>query len=187
MKKSSNISQKHTLDSALDNKGAPRGILKGLDKLSYLIGAWFENIAIVGIVGIIIANLIDVIGAKLFNKPIAAGTEIVYFLQVIAIAGALAATKIDGKHIRLEFVDSLPERLKNFFHFIAALLGLALFVLLFWKSIEYTQALKITQEVTAVSRIALYPFTLWIAFCCIPLCLVLLKELLQSARGVVKG
>ena len=184
MKKSSNMSQKHIV---LANKDAPRGDFMGLDKLSYLISVWFENIAIVAIVGIIISNLIDVIGAKLFNKPIAAGTEIVYFLQVIAIAGALAATKIDGKHIRLEFVDSLPERLKNFFHFIAALLGLALFVLLFWKSIEYTQALKITQEVTAVSRIALYPFTLWIAFCCIPLCLVLLKELLQSARGVVKG
>ena len=187
MKESSNSSKKSALDSPLGNKGVPRGDFKRLDKLNYLISVWFENIAIVAIVGIIVSNLIDVIGAKLFSKPIAAGTEIVYFLQVIAMAGALAATKIDGKHIRLEFVDSLPGRLKNFFNFIAALLGLALFVLLFWESIEYTQALKITQEVTAVSRIVLYPFTLWIAICCIPLCLVLLKELLQSARGVVRG
>jgi TRAP-type C4-dicarboxylate transport system permease small subunit len=187
MKKSSKSSQKPALDNPLDNKGAPRGDFEKLGKLNYLISTWFENVAIVAIVGIIVSNLVDVIGAKLFNKPIAAGTEIVYFLQVIAMAGALAVTKIDGKHIRLEFVDSLPARLKNVFHFISALLGLALFVLLFWKGIEYTQALKATQEVTAVSRIALYPFTLWLSICCIPLCLVLLKELLQSARGVVKG
>ncbi len=183
MKESSNILQKHSPD----NRSAPPGALRGLDKLSRIISIWFENIAIVAIVGIIISNLVDVIGAKLFNKPIAAGTEIVYFLQVIAIAGALTSTKIDGKHIRIEFVDSLPGRLKNIIHFIVALLGLALFILLFCKSIEYAQALKSIQEVTAVSRIALYPFALWIAICCIPLCLVLLKELFQSAIGVVKG
>lgn len=160
--------------------------LKELDKLSYLSSIWFEHIAMVGIVGIIIANLIDVIGAKLFNKPIAAGTEVVYFLQVIAIAGALAATKIDGKHIRLEFVDSLPRRPKGIFNFITALLGIGLFIVLAWKSIEYAQTLKSTQEVTAASRIPLYPFVFWIAICCIPLCLILLKEMLKSAIEVVK-
>ncbi len=187
MKESSNILQNNSSDSASVSRGAPPGALKGLEKFCYSLGTWFENIAIVAIVGIIISNLIDVIGAKLFSKPIAAGTEIVYFLQVIAMAAALTATKNDGKHIRIEFVDSIRGRLKYVFHLIVAVLGLALFVILCWKSIDYGMALKINQDVTAASKIALYPFAFWIAISCIPLCLVLLKELLESAIGVVKG
>jgi len=171
--------------------GAPQklmsnGALGRLDKLSHLLSVWFERIAMVGIVGIIIATLIDVIGAKIFGKPLAAATEVVYFLQVIAIAGALAATKIDGKHIRLEFVDSFPPRIKNIFNLLATLLGLGLFVLLAWKSYEYAQTLRIANEVTAASRIPVYPFVMWIALCCIPLCLVLLHEMVKSAIKVVK-
>ncbi|MCL6478632.1 MAG: TRAP transporter small permease [Peptococcaceae bacterium] len=173
------------------NGGAPQNFksgsaLKGLDKLNHLISAWFERVAMVGIVGIIIATLIDVIGAKIFNKPLAAGTEVVYFLQIVAIAGALASTKIDGKHIRLEFVDSLPKRIKSTFNFIVAVLGLGLFILLAWKSFEYAQTLRSTHEVTATSRVPLFPFVLWIALCCIPLCLVLLQEMVKSAIEVVK-
>lgn len=174
-----------------NSSGAPQnlmsdGALGRLDKLSHLLSDWFERIAMLGIVGIIIATLIDVIGAKIFTKPLSAGTEVVYFLQVIAIAGALTATKIDGKHIRLEFVDSLPRRIKNIFNFLAALLGLGLFFLLAWQSYEYAQTLRIAHEVTSTSRIPLYPFVLWIALCCIPLCLVLLQEMVKSAIEVVK-
>jgi TRAP-type C4-dicarboxylate transport system permease small subunit len=162
------------------------GFLERLDKLSHLLSVWFERIAMVGIVGVIIATLIDVIGAKIFGKPLSAATEVVYFLQVIAIAGALAATKIDGKHIRLEFVDSFPRKIKNIFNFLAAFLGLGLFSLLAWKSYEYAQTLRIANEVTAASRIPVYPFVLWIALCCIPLCLILLQEMVKSAIGAVK-
>jgi len=186
MKKTGNEPQKPTLDSALKDNSAAGSFLRGLQKLGISSSACFEYVAMICLVGIIVATLIDVIGAKLFNKPIAAGTEVVYFLQVIAIAGALAATKIDGKHIRLEFVDSLPKRLKSTFHFISALLGLGLFIVLAWKSFEYAQTLRNTQEVTAVSRIPLYPLVLWIALCCVPLCLVLLKEMINSAVKVVK-
>ena len=67
--------------------GKPNILMKILDKSSYWSSIWFERVAMVGIVGIIVVTLIDVIGAKIFHKPLAAGTEAVYFLQIIAIAG----------------------------------------------------------------------------------------------------
>ena len=160
--------------------------LKIFDRFTYFISVWFERIAILGIIGIIAATIVDVLGDKLFNKPLSAGTEVVYFLQVIAIASALAITKIDGKHIRLEFVDSLPKKAKGLFNFLAALLGLGLFIILSWKSFEYAQALRNAQEVTAASRIPLFPFAIWIGISCIPLCLVLIKEMINSLVEVVK-
>ncbi|MGQ9824518.1 MAG: TRAP transporter small permease [Desulfotomaculales bacterium] len=189
MKKRGNAPQKPAASNSAPNEKntpVPGGLLKGLDTFSSSLSAWFERVAMVGIVGIIVATLVDVIGAKAFNRPLAAGTEIVYFLQIIAISGALASTQIDGKHIRLEFVDSLPKRVRGVFNFLAALLGLGLFLLLAWKSYEYAQTLRNAKEVTAASRIPIYPFVLWIALSCIPLCLVLLKEMVKSAVEVVK-
>ncbi len=161
-------------------------VFQGFSKFSYLLSTWFERIAFIGIVGMIIATIIDVIGAKIFSKPLAAGTEIVYLLQVIAIAGGLAFAKIEGRHIRLEFVDSLPKTAKGLFHFLAAILGLGLFVILSWKSFEYAQSLKNVGEVTVVSRIPFYPFVIWVGLSCIPLCLVLLRDIVNSIIEVAK-
>ncbi len=160
--------------------------LKSLDKAGYWSSVWFERIAMLGIAGIIIATLVDVLGDKLFNHPMAAGTEVIYFLQIIAIAGGLAMAQIDNRHIRLEFVDNLRGAIKPAFHFISALLGLALFILLSWKSFEYALALKQASEVTAASRIPLFPFVIWVGISCLPLCLVLLKGIVNSVFEMIR-
>ena len=126
-------------------------------------------------------TLVDVIGAKAFHWPLPAGLEVVFFCQLIAIAGALAYSELDGRQIRVElFVDLFPKRVRAFFHALAALLGLGLFVILTWKTFQYGMSLKAINDVTATARIPLYPFALWLAVCFIPLCLVLIGELLKA-------
>jgi TRAP-type C4-dicarboxylate transport system permease small subunit len=160
--------------------------LRILDKSSYWSSLWFERVAIIGILGIILSTLIDVIGAKLFHKPLPAATEIVYFLQIIAIAGTLAFAQIDGRHVRLEFVDSLPKRFRGILTFLADILGLALFVILMYESFVYAGTLNSAHEVTAASRVPLYPFAIWIGLCAIPMCLVLIKGMVTSLIEVAK-
>jgi TRAP-type C4-dicarboxylate transport system permease small subunit len=174
------------MEKAVSASRKPNILMRALNKSSFWLSLWFERIAMVGIVGIIVATLIDVIGAKVFQKPLSGGTEVVYFLQVLAIAGALAFTQIENRHIRLEFVDAFPKTIRGLFHFFAAILGLALFIILAWKSFEYAQALNRTSEVTATSRIPLYPLAIWIALSCIPLCLVLLRDMANSIIEVIK-
>jgi TRAP-type C4-dicarboxylate transport system permease small subunit len=161
-------------------------ILNVLEKASYWSSLWFERIAMLAIVGIIVATVIDVIGAKVFHSPLSAGTEIVYFLQIIAIAGGLAFAQIDNRHVRLEFVDSFPHIIKSVFNLLSSAAGLGLFIILSWKSYDYALDLRTANEVTAASRIALYPFVFWIALCCLPMCLVLLKGMVNSIIGMVK-
>jgi drug/metabolite transporter (DMT)-like permease len=72
------------------------------------------------------------------------------------------------------------------FPFVAALLGFVLFAVLMWKSYEYGQTLRITHEVTSASRIPIFPFVFWLGLCCLPLCLVLLKEMVDSVIEVTK-
>src|SRR4030042_7077444 len=154
--------------------------INSLDRFNNKFSLWLEHIAIVGVVGMIIGTMIDVIGAKLFHWPLPAGTEAIYLLQLIAIAGALGFSKIDGRHVRIELIDELPQPAIGIIHSIVALLGLGLFIILTWASYDYALALRANNEVTATAKIALYPFAFWLALCCIPMVLILLKEFVSS-------
>lgn len=155
-------------------------VLTRWDRFNHSWGIWFERIAIVTVVGMILGTLIDVVGAKLFQWPMPAGTEVIYLLQVITIAGAIAITKIDGGHVRIEYVDSLPKRGRAFFSILVSILGLSLFIILCWQSYLFAQSMRINNEVTATARIILYPFVFWVALCCIPVISILFKELVSS-------
>ena len=159
-------------------------ISNGIDrfhKFTYWLSSWFEHIAIIGFLGMIVATIVDVIGSKAFRLPLPASLEVVYFCQLIAIAGALAYSEIDGRHIRVElFVDKLPKKVRAFFHGLAALLGLALFGIMTWKAYQYAMTLKAINDVTSTSRIPIYPFVLWLGLSFVPLCLVLIGELLKA-------
>lgn len=157
------------------------------EKISTLLSTWFERIAIVGFLGMMLSTLVDVIGAKVFNWPLPVGTESVYLFQLIAIGGAIAYGQIDGRHIRVDlFVDRFPKRGRAFFHGLAALLGLALFAILGWKSYQYGFTLREANEVTMVSRTPLFPFAFWLGLCCVPMCLVLISEFIKAIQEGTK-
>jgi TRAP-type C4-dicarboxylate transport system permease small subunit len=161
-------------------------ILNRLEKFNYRLSVWLERIAILAVVGMILGTMIDVVGAKLFHWPLPAGIEAVYLLQVIAIAGALAISKIDGRHVRIEMIDRLPQPAIGIIHSLVAFLGLALFILLCWQSFDYAQSLRTNHEVTATAKIAIYPFALWLAVCCIPMVLILFKEFVSSLLETIR-
>jgi TRAP-type C4-dicarboxylate transport system permease small subunit len=155
--------------------------LSRFQRFTYWLSSWFEHIAIIGFLGMMAGTFIDVVGAKVFTWPLPAGLEVVYFCQLIAIGGALAYGEIDGRHIRVElFVDRLPRKARAFLHGFAALLGLGLFSVLTVKTYQYGVTLRAANEVTATSRIPIYPFAFWLFLCFVPLCLVLIVELMKA-------
>ena len=161
-------------------------ILNSLEKYNYKISIWAERIAIVAVVGMIATTMVDVIGAKLFHKPLAAGTEAIYLLQVIAIAGALAMAKIDGRHVRIELIDRLRQPHLGIIHTIVAFFSLILFLALAWTSYDYAQSLRINNEITATTKIPLFPFAIFLGLCCIPLILIIIRELISSILEMKK-
>jgi TRAP-type C4-dicarboxylate transport system permease small subunit len=156
-------------------------------ELSYRLSEWFEWVASIGLVGMLVATCIDVVGAKLFLRPLPGGYEMVSLLQVVAIASAIAFAKIRNLHINLELiVNLLPKRIRAGVNVFNALLGLGFFVLLGWKSFEYGLDFLHSGKVTSTAELPFYPFALWIAVCCIPISLLLLVDLLSSLRAVYK-
>jgi TRAP-type C4-dicarboxylate transport system permease small subunit len=150
------------------------------EKVNYTLSIWLERIAIAGVLAMILATMIDVIGAKVFHWPLPASTEIVYLAQIVAIAGALAISKIDGRHVRIELIDKLRQPALGIIHAIVAFIGIAFFIVLTWKSFDYAQSLHMNHEVTATAKIPIYPFAIWMGLCCLPMIMVLIRDFVTS-------
>ena len=145
---------------------------------------WVAGVGLVGMLGLIIA---DIIGNKFFKNPIPGAIEIVAFLGVVVTAFAIAYTQILRGHIRVEFiVMRLPVRVQAIIASFVLLLGIVLFAMLAWRSYEFGRVLQATGEVSMTQGIPFYPFVHALGFCCIPVCLVLLVELLKSVVKAVK-
>ena len=151
------------------------------------VSAWFERIGLVAMACMALTTLIDVIGSKVFEKPLPGSTEITGVVQILAIAGGMAFSKIAGSQIRVDFVfDLLPERGKAILDVFGAILGLAFFAVAGWMSWENGVMLFGSGTKTFLLGIPLYPFAFWIAVCCVPMFFVILFELVTSVKRMVE-
>jgi len=151
------------------------------------ISGWLEWVGLAALVGMVLIALIDVVGSKGFRWPLPGTTEITAFLQVIAIAAGLAFSQIAGRHIRVGFlIDQLPKRGKATLEIFSSILGLGFFAVVGWVTYDYGLGLLSSGTETLLLRIAHYPFALWIALCCIPMCCVILIELLSYISKTLK-
>jgi TRAP-type C4-dicarboxylate transport system permease small subunit len=131
----------------------------------------------------LVSTCIDVVGAKVFKWPLPGGTEIVYMIQIVAMAGTLALAQIERQHIRMEFfIDMVSKKMKALMTAVVSILGMALFALLCWYSCKFGMKLLAKGDITTTAHIPLYPFAFWIALSCIPMFFILLIEFIQAAK-----
>lgn len=155
--------------------------------LSDLLGRWFHYLALVSFLGMVFVTFLDVLGAKVIQSPVLGSLEIISLAQIVAILGTAAYTQRLGKHVRVEIlVDNLPQRWRSRLNMITSLILLAFFCIVGWQSLKYAQNLNRMHEVSGTIAIPLYPFALWITLSCIPLCLVLVWDILNSISQRVK-
>jgi TRAP-type C4-dicarboxylate transport system permease small subunit len=151
------------------------------------VSGWLEWVGLAALVGMVLIALIDVVGSEGFQWPLPGSTEITAFLLVVAIAAGLAFSQIAGRHIRVGFlIDRLPRRGKIALELFSSVLGLGLFAVVGWVTYDYGLRLLSSGTETLLLRIVQYPFALWIAFCCIPMCCVILIELLSYISKMLK-
>lgn len=163
------------------------GKIDRLERFTKSLSNWFSWVAGAGLVAMISLIVADIIGIKFFNWPIPGAIEMVGFLGVVVTAFAIAYTQVLRGHIQVEFfVMRLPKRLQASVIALVSLLGVTLFALLAWRSYDFARILQSTGEVSMTQRIPFYPFVDAIAFCCLPVCLVLLAEFLKSITKAVK-
>jgi TRAP-type C4-dicarboxylate transport system permease small subunit len=151
------------------------------------LSSWFERVGLVAMAAMGLATLVDVIGSKGFMRPLPGSTEMTGVLQIVAIAGGLAFSKIDGRHIRVDFLIAwLPKRWQAALDVFSSILGLGFFVIAGWMTYKFGLSLLSSGTETLLIRIPLYPFAFWIALSCIPMCFVIIMELFSSIDRMLR-
>lgn len=144
----------------------------------------FEWLGVVGMLAMFAANLVDVIGAKVFKWPLPGAIEILSFTLVVAIAPAIAYGLFLGTHLRIDFiVDKFPKTLRFALKPFVSALCTILFVLICWKGFEYAYSLQIAGEIGGSSKIPFFPFAYVLAFSCIPVILFFVLETIKSLKA----
>jgi len=161
--------------------------LKKFKTFNQRISSAIEVVGVLGLWAIVLITTVDVIGAKIFLRPIFGSLDIIMQAQLIAMSFAAASTLIIGRHIAVEFfVPLLPKRVQTVVSLFVNLLGLSLFVILTWRLTEHAHYMQIANEVTPTARIPLHPFAYAAAIACIPVCLAYLYYLFESIVHLVK-
>ncbi|MBM3166916.1 MAG: TRAP transporter small permease [Chloroflexi bacterium] len=148
---------------------------------------WLNWIAGVALVLMLALIAIDIIGAKFFRWPVPGGIDVVGLLGVVAIGFAIARTQAIRGHIEVEFFEErIPQRVRNVVDVVIYSLGILLFGLLAWKTLEYGYTLHSKGEVSMTQGIPLSPFVYGMAFCYLAVFLVLLVQCIEVAYRIKK-
>ncbi len=152
-----------------------------------IVSAWFERVGLVAMAIMGLTALIDVLGSKLFHLPLPGSTEITAVVQMITIAGGLAFSEIDGRHIRVDFLmEWLPPRGKASLDLFGSTLGLVFFAVAGCMMYENGRSLFDSGTSTFFLKIPLAPFAFWIASCSILMCLVIIFKMVASIQRMLK-
>jgi TRAP-type C4-dicarboxylate transport system permease small subunit len=159
-----------------------------MDKLKIYnekFGSAVEWVGIIAFIFMMLLTTADVIGAKVFLKPIPGALDLMMVAQLISMSFALSASFIAERHVAVEFfVPLLPKTLRNvtavFIHFLV----LFLFVIMTWQVFAYGHDLKVYGEVSPTIRIQLYPYVYGASAAFVPACLAALFNVLESLSEV---
>ena len=162
-------------------------MLRKLEEFNRSLSGWFEWVGLAGLLLLMFITCIDVIGSKVFLKPVFGSIDMVMLSQLVAISFANAFSLLLGKHVTVEFfVPKLPKRAQAVTDSIVFLLALIFFVLIVWRLCVHGYSFQTGGEVTATARIPLAPFAYGIAIASVPVCMVFLLEFINSLIRMVK-
>ena len=151
------------------------------EKFNRRLSNWCEWLGLAALLVMMTVTCIDVVGSKLFRLPLLGSIDMVQLSQIVAISFAAGMAQILGRHVQVEFVyNLLPRRAQAVIDSIWPLLSLGLFIVVIWRLWVLGNSFKTTGEYTATAYIPLYPFAYALALACIPVCLVLLLEVIKS-------
>lgn len=158
-------------------------MLDKIERYNRRLSNWFEWLAFLGLLVMMVVTCVDVVGAKLFRWPLPGSLDIVMLVQTVAIAFGASMALILGRHIQVEFfVKLMPRRLAAVVNSVILILGLVLFMVIVWRLAALGYLLQTSGDYSATVHIPYYPFAYGIALATIPVCVVLLLEYYKSTQ-----
>jgi len=160
--------------------------MRFINQWALKLSIWGEWIGVIGIMLMVIITCADVLGAKLFNLPVAGSTEIVSLVQLATLVFAVAATQRYRGHISVDmFVGKMHPRMRSVTKALVSLLGLLLFLLLVYEGFLLGNFYLSSGEATATVQMPLYPFAYAFSIAMIPCAMMMLFDVSEAIKEVI--
>lgn len=147
----------------------------------------FNWVSIAALAALLCVALIDIIGSKVFNRPIPGSIDVIGLLGGIITAFSVARTQNLRRHIQVDFVALLlPEKVQYIIGAISSILCLIFVIIVVFTCLEYGISLQKSNERSITLSIPFYPFVYAMIIAFIPLVLTFLKDVLGDIRKVIE-
>lgn len=159
--------------------------LLGADELCLWLGKIALGMAGLCLVVTSVVGAVDVLATALFHWPLPLTVELSSYLLPLIVFGALAHAQQRHEHVSVDLVtQSLPGKLQAALRFIGLLGGLALFVLLAWRSgALFIDSFERGETASAVYAFSVWPFKLAVFVALVVVALEFLRQIAWTLAG----
>lgn len=153
---------------------------------------WLHWIAMILLLLLMFITVGDIVGRYMAGiipgfGPIPGTYELTELMLAVAVLTAIGHTQMQKGHISIDLVISkFPRRVRTVIDCITNFLSLVIFVLVTWQTIKYAHLLYISNDVSAILRLPMYPFLIVAALGCFTFCLAMLSTFIQSLTKAIK-
>jgi TRAP-type C4-dicarboxylate transport system permease small subunit len=155
-----------------------------LERFMKKLSLWFNGFALIALTAMLIVITMDIIGAKVFSRPVPGAMDVTSLLAVLLIGFSMTQTFVMGRHIKVDFVTRrLPRGLSRVLRSISSALCLLFFLIVVWRLFLYAHDLQSYGEKTLTVKISLFPFAYALAVAFTPMLLAVLIQLYNNWKG----
>ena len=130
----------------------------------------------------------DVFLRYFFRRPIIGATEITENMMACLVFFALAWCAAQRSHLKVDPVISIfSPRVQAVFDTLTGLAGLVMVALITWRNFMEAIAIRQLNIVSSLIKIPAFPFYYVIALGSAILCLVMIVQVIQEIKKVVRG
>lgn len=171
----------------LRKAGATPRVFERLDRCIALLARVLFGVAGAGLIAMLVLIVADVVGIKVFSRPVPGGIELVAFLAVVAIAFGVPQTQVMRGHVAVDFIaERFPRRTRLLVDLLMVLFSVGLFALMSYYSFKYAETLRGSGEVSMTQKIPFYPFVYAMAACFVVMLLTLVVDLAKAIGKVAR-
>jgi TRAP-type C4-dicarboxylate transport system permease small subunit len=135
----------------------------------------------------------DVVGRYLVGiipglGPVPGSFELTEFMLAVIVLTAIGHTQMKRGHISIDIlVSRFSPKVQAILDCVTDFCSLAMFALVTWRTVKYTQLLYESNDVSGVLRLPVYPFLAVASIGTFMFSLAMLSTLLQSVKKAVKN
>ncbi len=141
-----------------------------------------KTIGALCLAGMALLTCVDVVG-RFFRHPILGSVELVGFMAALAVAMALPFTDRDKGHVGVEIIVRMfSKKTRTAIDICTRFLSLSLIAVLTWQMAVYARTMQTSGEVSISLELPEYIIIYTTSFCCLILCLTILKDLINNFK-----